>query len=174
VPGLRPQNIAIVAGRATPTALRQAARHYDLVLHDLGAGLDRAIWRVSAWADILMVPLTEEPPSLTDGYAVLKLHRADRPERDARVVVNRAATRLAGGRTFATSQRACAAFLGRAPGLAGAIRRLLCCCPAIPPAPQPRTRNKPPTRCSPRNTLSPIATRKTMRFCFVSALCPPT
>ena len=39
------------------------------------------------------------------------------------VVVNLAATRAAGERTFATLQRACTTFLGRSPRLAGVIRR---------------------------------------------------
>ena len=54
---------------------------------------------------------------------MLKLHAADRHDGDARVVVNQAATRSAGERTFATLQRACATFLGRSPPLAGVIRR---------------------------------------------------
>ena len=32
---------------------------------------------------------TEEPTSLTDAYAVMKLHATDRPRGDVRVVVNR-------------------------------------------------------------------------------------
>lgn len=78
---------------------------------------------MSAWADTLLVVATDEPTSLTDAYAVLKLHAADRHEGDARVVVSLAATRSAGERTFATLQRACATFLGRSPRLAGVIRR---------------------------------------------------
>jgi flagellar biosynthesis protein FlhG len=105
------------------TALRQHASRYDVVLVDLGAGLDRSVRRMSAWADTLLVIATDEPTSLTDAYAVLKLHAADRQEGDARVVVNLAATRSAGERTFATLQRACATFLGRSPRLAGVIRR---------------------------------------------------
>jgi flagellar biosynthesis protein FlhG len=54
---------------------------------------------------------------------VLKLHAADKPHGDARVVVNQAATRQAGERTYATLQRACQTFLGRAPACAGVIRR---------------------------------------------------
>ncbi len=105
------------------TALLQQAARYDAVLLDLGAGLDRCVRRMSAWADTLLVVATDEPTSLTDAYAVLKLHAADRQEGDARVVVNLAATRSAGERTFATLQRACMTFLGRSPRLAGVIRR---------------------------------------------------
>jgi flagellar biosynthesis protein FlhG len=104
-------------------ALAVEAARYDVVLLDLGAGLEPPVRRMSAWADRLLVLATEEPTSLTDAYAVLKLHAADRPDGDARVVVNQALSRTAGQRTFATLERACRTFLGRAPALAGIIRR---------------------------------------------------
>jgi len=104
-------------------ALREAAASYDVVLLDLGAGLDRAVRQMSAFVDTLVVVVTEEPTSLTDAYAVLKLHRADRPGGDAGVVVNQAASRGGGERTYATLARACSTFLGSAPPLLGVIRR---------------------------------------------------
>jgi flagellar biosynthesis protein FlhG len=104
-------------------ALRDAATGYDLVLLDLGAGLDRAVRRLAAFADTLLVLVTEEPTSLTDAYAVLKLHGADRPGGDAVVVVNQATNRASGERTYATLARACSSFLGRAPPLLGVVRR---------------------------------------------------
>jgi flagellar biosynthesis protein FlhG len=105
------------------TALHTEAAAYQTVLLDLGAGLDRSVRRMSAWADTLLVIATEEPTSMTDAYAVLKLHAADRPVGDARIVVNQASTRQAGERTFVTLQRACQTFLGRAPALGGIVRR---------------------------------------------------
>jgi flagellar biosynthesis protein FlhG len=104
-------------------ALRDAAIGYDAVLLDLGAGLDRPVRQMSAFADTLLVLVTDEPTSLTDAYAVLKLHRADRPGGDAGVVVNQAASHAAGERTYATLARACSTFLGSAPPLLGVIRR---------------------------------------------------
>jgi len=104
-------------------ALQTAATRCDVVLLDLGAGLERAVRRMAAWADRLLVLATEEPTSLTDAYAVLKLHAADRPDGNVRIVVNQATTRAAGERTFATLERACQTFLGRAPSLAGIVRR---------------------------------------------------
>lgn len=104
-------------------ALRAATAHTELVLLDLGAGLERGVRRMAAFADTLLVVATEEPTSLTDAYAVLKLHAADRPGGDARVVVNQAPSRAGGERTHATLLRACQAFLRTAPPLAGVIRR---------------------------------------------------
>jgi flagellar biosynthesis protein FlhG len=107
----------------TLAELRQATADFDLVLLDLGAGLEHSVRRMAAFADTLLVLATEEPTSLTDAYAVLKLHAADRPGGDARVIVNQATGHGAGERTYATLRRACATFLGREPLLAGVIRR---------------------------------------------------
>lgn len=104
-------------------ALRRMAAGYDVVLLDLGAGLDPHVRRMAALADTLVVVATEEPTSLTDAYAVLKLHGADGGRGETCVVVNQASGRAAGERTHATLARACAAFLGRAPRLAGIVRR---------------------------------------------------
>lgn len=107
------------------TGLRVAARDYTTVVLDLGAGLDRAVRRMSSFADMLLVVATEEPTSLTDAYTVLKLHTADAAEatRDTRIVVNLAATKATGARTYETLSRACTAFLGHTPPSAGIIRR---------------------------------------------------
>ncbi len=98
------------------------ARYHEVVL-DLGAGLDPTVQRLAAFADLLLVVATEEPTSLTDAYAVLKLHEAAARGDTARIVVNQAASRAAGERTYATLARACASFLGRTPPCAGVIRR---------------------------------------------------
>ena len=103
--------------------LRQVAAGYDLVLLDLGAGIEHAVRRMAAYADTLLVLVTDEPTSLTDAYVVLKLHTADRADGDARVIVNQAASHGAGERTYRTLRRACATFLRREPPLAGVIRR---------------------------------------------------
>ncbi len=78
---------------------------------------------MAAWADMLFVIATEEPTSLTDAYATLKLHSVDRPGGDARLVVNQADSYRGGEQTAETLTRACSNFLGRAPAVAGTIRR---------------------------------------------------
>lgn len=103
--------------------LRQEGRRWDDIVLDLGAGLDRGVRALAAGADLLLVVATAEPTSLTDAYAVLKLHRRDRPGGDARLVVNQAADRAAGERTWRSLDRACGQFLGGGVGLAGVLRR---------------------------------------------------
>ena len=94
----------------------------DVVL-DLGAGLDRSTRRMAATADTLLVVATEEPTSLTDAYAVLKMAAIDRPGGDVRLVINQATSSGAGQRTYLTLAKASATFLGRRPALAGIIRK---------------------------------------------------
>lgn len=100
-----------------------AANTFDDIVLDLGAGLDHAVRRMACAADTVLVVATEEPTSLTDAYAVLKLAAADRPGGDVRIAVNQASSAVAGERTYAILARACTQFLGRKPPLAGIIRR---------------------------------------------------
>ncbi|MBP0494492.1 AAA family ATPase [Pararoseomonas indoligenes] len=102
--------------------LLRAAPQDDVVL-DIGAGLDPVPRRLGAGCDALLVVATDEPTSLTDAYAVLKLLRRDAPATEARVAVNMAADSAAGARTHAALDRACRGFLGRGVPLAGVVRR---------------------------------------------------
>jgi flagellar biosynthesis protein FlhG len=100
-----------------------AAAQWEVVLLDCGAGIDPAVRGLAALADTLLVVATEEPTSLTDAYAVLKLHRRDRPGGDQRVVVNLAADRAAGEHVWRSLDTACGRFLGAGVALAGIVRR---------------------------------------------------
>lgn len=103
-----------------------AATGWQEVLVDLGAGLDAAQRRIAAAADTLLVVATAEPTSLTDAYAVLKLHVRDRPAGgggDARIVVNQAADAPSGLRTYEALRRAANTFLRRDVPLLGVVRR---------------------------------------------------
>jgi len=100
---------------------------YDVILLDLGAGIDPANRFLAAAADTLMVVSTEEPTALTDAYAVLKLRARDQAARpgvpDVRVVMNQSTSLTSGRRSFEVLSKACGNFLGREPHLAGVIRR---------------------------------------------------
>jgi flagellar biosynthesis protein FlhG len=119
--------LAPAAVDALLDGLHIVARQYDRVVLDLGAGLERGVRRMAVSADTLLVVVTDEPTSLTDAYAVLKLYSVDRREEGgigaARAVVNQAASLGAGQRTYRTLAAACEKFLGAAPELAGVIRR---------------------------------------------------
>lgn len=111
-------------GVARLLALLRAAPGLDEVVLDLGAGVGAAQRRLAAAADLLLVLVNAEPTSLTDAYAVLKLHARDAgPGGSAAVVANNVADAAAGARAHAALDRACRGFLGRAVPLLGAVRR---------------------------------------------------
>lgn len=104
--------------------LVRSTQRYSRIILDLGAGLDPFVRQTAGVADLLLVVATDEPTSLTDAYAVLKLHQRDAPGANPpRIVVNQASSRSAGERTYATLTRACQTFLGLNPALAGIVRR---------------------------------------------------
>lgn len=103
--------------------LNGAREHWQDVVVDLGAGLDMAQRRIAAASDLLLVVATEEPTSMTDAYAVLKLHSMDNPKGISRIVINMADDRTSGQRTYEALRRAAGAFLKRDIPLAGVVRR---------------------------------------------------
>jgi flagellar biosynthesis protein FlhG len=115
----------IPAGRlqALMQELTQLAPSYDRVILDLGAGLDRTVRQFAAMARTSLVVATDEPTSLTDAYAFIKLAHTQTPGTDLRVVVNMASSPAEGERTYATLLKACESFLKISPKLAGVIRR---------------------------------------------------
>ena len=115
-----PAGPALEAALALPRRL--AAGFQDVVL-DLGAGLGAAQRRMLAMADLPLVLATEEPTSLTDAYAVLKLLAADAPALAPLLVVNMATGAAAGQRVHAALDAATRRFLGRGLALAGVVRR---------------------------------------------------
>lgn len=104
--------------RGIDAALR--ALPLDWLVLDLGAGIGATQRDMAAMADLLIVVATEEPTSLTDAYAVLKLHRRDAPGARAGLLVNMAAQP---GRVHAALDAACRGFLGEGLPLLGAVRR---------------------------------------------------
>jgi len=105
------------------TELLTLARDYDCVIMDLAAGIDRTVRALAGPAGTCLVITTDEPTSLTDAYAYIKVTRATNPAADVRVVVNMAQTPRDGEKTYTTILKACQNFLKFSPPLAGIIRR---------------------------------------------------
>ncbi len=104
-------------------SLVDLAADYDLVILDLGAGVERTVRQLAAMARTCLVVATDEPTSMTDAYAMIKLTRMHNPDADLRLVINMAQSRGEGERTYATLRKACESFLKTAPPLAGIIKR---------------------------------------------------
>jgi len=70
--------------------MREAAKDYDLVLIDTGAGIgENVLYFVSA-AESSLIVLTPDPTSLTDAYALIKVLSQQRDVRRFMIVANQA------------------------------------------------------------------------------------
>ncbi len=103
--------------------LRLVAGGYDKVILDLGAGVEKPIRLFASSAASLMIVCTDEPTSLTDAYAFIKMICMERQNLNISIVVNSANSYRDGERTYATLLKACQGFLRISPPLAGVIRR---------------------------------------------------
>lgn len=98
-------------------------KQYDIILLDLGAGVDHYVRSLANAASRSIVVVTDEPTSLTDAYAFIKLCHAARPEGSISIVVNQAGTQKEGEVTWQTIHRACENFLQFSPPLLGVVRK---------------------------------------------------
>jgi flagellar biosynthesis protein FlhG len=103
--------------------LHSVAQAYDSVVLDLGAGIERAVRVLVGRVRTCLVVATDEPTSITDAYAFIKVTALDHLVDDIRIVVNMAGSPRDGERTYGTLRRACREFLKIEPPLAGIIRR---------------------------------------------------
>jgi flagellar biosynthesis protein FlhG len=103
--------------------LNLLAAAYDKVIIDLGAGVDRTVRQLTQSVGTCLVVATDEPTSLTDAYAFIKVTHMERPGADIRIVINMANSTREGERTYNTLLKACEGFLKISPPLIGVIRR---------------------------------------------------
>jgi flagellar biosynthesis protein FlhG len=99
------------------------SKSYTHVVLDLGAGIDAPVRAMCSAAGLVFVILTDEPTSLTDAYALVKVLKMRDAETPLEVVVNLADGASQGRRTYQALAHACRSFLGQEPLLAGIIRR---------------------------------------------------
>ena len=103
--------------------LNLLAAAYDKVIIDLGAGVERTVRQLAQSVGTCVVVATDEPTSLTDAYAFIKVTHVERPGEDIRIVINMANSTREGERTYNTLLKACEGFLKISPPLIGVIRR---------------------------------------------------
>ena len=99
------------------------APDYDIVLMDLGAGIEKTIRFLSSIASRVVMVVTDEPTSLTDAYAFIKLCLQQQEKPDVQVIINQAASQKEGEKTYASLNKACISFLKTSPPLLGIIRK---------------------------------------------------
>ena len=93
------------------------------VIVDLGAGVEKPVRLFASSAANLLIVCTDEPTSLTDAYAFIKMICLEQPQPNIRIIVNSATSNREGERTYTTLLKACQGFLRISPPLAGVIRR---------------------------------------------------
>ncbi len=103
--------------------LLDLAKRYDVVIIDLGAGVDRTVRMMSASAIRTLLVTTDEPTSLTDAYAFIKLGAAAGMSKRVSIVANQAPNPIEGEKTYKTLLKACENFLRLNPALAGIVRQ---------------------------------------------------
>lgn len=99
------------------------AQHYDKVIIDLGSGIHKAVSLLAGCAGQILVICTEEPTSLADAYAFIKVLQESSFQSSVQIVVNCANTLKEGERTYHTLLKACQTFLNIEPELAGIIHQ---------------------------------------------------
>ncbi|MET0546687.1 MAG: cellulose synthase operon protein YhjQ/BcsQ, partial [Caulobacterales bacterium] len=96
---------------------------YDRVIFDLAAGVNSNLMRLAAAADKQIIVVNDEPTSLTDAYAFIKVLRQRAPECEPLIVVNSAESGEESNRTFGALSEACHRFLDFKPQLLGVVPR---------------------------------------------------
>ncbi|MEO1102053.1 MAG: AAA family ATPase, partial [Pseudomonadota bacterium] len=115
---LPPEDVARLAAGLSALALQ-----YDQVVLDLGAGIEANCMRLARAADKALMVITDEPTSMTDAYAFIKVLRGYAPGVEPVICINQADTRASGQRTYEAIARACQTFLGFRPHLSGIVMR---------------------------------------------------
>ncbi len=103
--------------------LGRFSQGYDWTVLDLGAGIERTVRLLTKEARVCLVITTDEPTSITDAYAYIKVTALERLASGIQIVVNMVSSVRDGERTYSTLLRACREFLKLEPPLAGIIRR---------------------------------------------------
>ena len=126
----------LIAGRSTSSSfaslppgdiaklssqLSDLSKQYDDILIDLGAGVDRTVQMFAHAADQLIVVTNEEPTSLSDAYALIKLLHRRRPMLPVHVILNSVIEATRAKQTRRALEETCKNFLGFSPVFAGSI-----------------------------------------------------
>jgi len=110
--------------KAIGAGLAPLQKNYDFVVLDIGAGIEQHVQYLTTLASRCVVIITDEPTSLTDAYAFIKItHTNNKNSPEMGIVVNQAATQKEGEATYHAINKACVNFLGMSPPLWGIIRR---------------------------------------------------
>jgi flagellar biosynthesis protein FlhG len=115
---LHPDEVSrLAAGLVSLAAL------YDRVVVDIAAGIDLNVMRLVALCDRVVVVTNDEPPTMADAYAFLKVLRNHKPGIEPGLVINLAEKRSTARRTYDALAKASEVYLGFRPALVGTVTR---------------------------------------------------
>lgn len=103
--------------------LEEIATTYDAIIIDLGAGIEKTIRFLSSIASRVVMVVTDEPTSLTDAYAFIKLCLQQPLKPEVQVIINQAMSQKEGEKTYEAINKACVNFLKYSPNLLGIVRK---------------------------------------------------
>lgn len=103
--------------------LKNLQNDYDYVILDLGAGIEQHVQYLASLASSCVVVVTDEPTSLTDAYAFIKIISGQANAPKMHIAINQSATQKEGESTYNTLLKACQNFLKLSPELLGVIRK---------------------------------------------------
>lgn len=84
---------------------------YDYIIMDTGAGVNKDVLSFIAASEDLIIIITPEPTSLTDGYSLIKATDHYKLKTSAKIIVNKAYTKEDGEETYNKFNRAVSKFL---------------------------------------------------------------
>lgn len=132
------ENIDILTGRSGSGALANLdpvrrtflkqnllilAKKYDILIVDLGAGIDQTVQSLTNIGKHCFVITTDEPTAMTDAYAFIKVVQQNLSTNiNLHVVVNKAENEKEGMKTYQTLAKVCENFLKKVPNFGGIIR----------------------------------------------------
>ena len=102
--------------------LNDAARSYDYLLLDVGAGITDTVQSFASRSALRIVIVTPEPTSVTDAYALIKVLQTHHGITDFHVLVNQAESPAEEKTTFTRLAAACDKFLGITLNSLGGVR----------------------------------------------------
>jgi flagellar biosynthesis protein FlhG len=103
--------------------LKSVSKDYDWVLIDLGAGIGGIVKSLTPASGKCLLIINDEPTSITDAYAFLKITRRNHPHLPIEILINQAETDSQGQKTYEGFAYVCEKFLNYKPQLAGIIHR---------------------------------------------------
>jgi flagellar biosynthesis protein FlhG len=133
-----PYGVGVVSGGSAISALMHAgpkrlalffgqidelSADTDFMIIDTSAGLDTRVMGFLGYCDHVAVVATPEPTSITDAYALIKVHTRKHPEARIHVVVNQVQTSEEGISVFLALRQVCEVFINQDIEYLGEIRK---------------------------------------------------